>query len=114
MTVSGFSKGLSAIGLATFAQHIIAIGLLLFAVSTIISWSYYGNRATECLFGRKAIKTYQYVFGLFIFLGSVWGIDLVWHFVDAVITFMTIPNLIAILLLGHLIKKEIKAYFSSF
>jgi AGCS family alanine or glycine:cation symporter len=112
MTVEGFTRGLSNIGLGSVGRHVVAGGLLLFAFSTIISWSYYGTRAAEYLFGEKLIKPYRYLYALFVFLGSIWGIDLVWHFVDMVITFMTIPNLIALLLLAPVVSKEIKSYFS--
>jgi alanine or glycine:cation symporter, AGCS family len=111
MTVFAFSEGLSSISLGFLAPHIIAGGLLLFAFSTIISWSYYGTRAAQYLFGDKAIKPYYYVYALFVFFGAIWGIDLVWAFVDMVITFMTIPNLIAILLLTPVMRKEISNYF---
>jgi AGCS family alanine or glycine:cation symporter len=110
MTVEGFSTGLSRIGLESWAGHIVAGGLLLFAFSTIISWSYYGTRGAEYLFGEKFIKPYQYLYGLFVFLGAIGGIDIVWHFVDMVITFMTIPNLIAILILAPVVKNETKKY----
>jgi len=112
MTVLAFETGLSVINLGHIASHFVAIGLLLFAFSTIIAWSYYGTRAAQYLFGDKAIKPYYYVYALFVFFGAVWGIDLVWNFVDMVITFMTIPNLIAIVLLTPVIKKEINDYFS--
>lgn len=112
MTVEGFGTGLEAIGIGFITKHIVALGLILFAFSTIISWSYYGSRAVEYLFGKKSILPYNYVYGLFVFLGSIWGIDLVWHFVDMVITFMTIPNLIALLLLGSVVKAEKDKYFS--
>ncbi len=112
MTVVGFTRGLSTVNLGYMGPHIVAIGLILFAFSTIISWSYYGTRAAGYLFGEKSIKPYRYVYGIFVFLGSIWGIDLVWHFVDMVITFMTIPNLIALLLLSPVVQKEIKKYFS--
>jgi alanine or glycine:cation symporter, AGCS family len=112
MTVLAFELGLAEINLGYLASHIIALGLLLFAFSTIISWSYYGTRAAQYLFGDKAITPYYYVYAVFVFLGAIWGIDLVWSFVDMVITFMTIPNLIAILLLAPVMKKEINAYFS--
>ena len=112
MTVEGFSIGLSEIGLGDIGRHIVAGGLLLFAFSTIIAWSYYGTRAANYLLGEKSIKPYRYVYGAFVFIGSIWGIDIVWHFVDMVITFMTIPNLIALLLLTPVVSKEIKLYFS--
>ncbi|HDP75422.1 MAG TPA: sodium:alanine symporter family protein [Bacteroidales bacterium] len=110
MTVAAFQEGLREIGLGFFAHHMVAISLLLFAFSTIISWSYYGTRTAQYIFGDKAIKPYYYVFTLFVFFGSVWGIDLVWHFVDMVITFMSIPNLIALLLLFPVMKAEAEGY----
>jgi AGCS family alanine or glycine:cation symporter len=111
MTVEGFSRGLSRVGLAHYASHVVAGGLLLFAFSTIISWSYYGTRGAEYLFGEKSIKPYRYIYGLFVFLGAIGKIEVVWHFVDMVITFMTIPNLIAILILAPVVKSETKKYF---
>jgi alanine or glycine:cation symporter, AGCS family len=113
MTVKAFEIGLADIKMGSMAPHIVALGLLLFAFSTIISWSYYGSRAANYLFGEKAIKPYYYLYSLFVFFGAVWGMDLVWNFVDMVITFMTIPNLIAILLLSKVIQKEAKDYFHS-
>jgi len=112
MTLVGFNRGLAPIGLGAYAKHIVAGGLLLFAFSTIISWSYYGTRASQYLLGSKSIKPYLYVYGFFVFLGAMGKIELVWHFVDMVITFMTIPNLIAILMLTPVVKKEIENYFS--
>ena len=112
MTVEAFSLGLDSINIGYIAPHIISVGLMLFAFSTIISWSYYGSRAAQYLFGFKAIKRYYYVYALFVFFGSVWGLELVWNFVDMVITFMTIPNLIAIVLLTPVMKREVNKYFS--
>jgi AGCS family alanine or glycine:cation symporter len=111
MTVKGMEFGLNKIGLASSAKYIVSIGLLLFAFSTIISWSYYGTRAVIYLFGEKYVIPYRYLYALFVFFGCIWGIDIVWHFVDAVITFMTIPNLIAILLLSSVVMSETKKYF---
>lgn len=113
LTVLAFELGLGSINLGFIASHVIAVGLMLFAFSTIISWSYYGSRAAQYIFGFKAIKKYYYVYAVFVFLGSIWGLELVWNFVDMVITFMTIPNLIAILLLTPVMKKEIDTYFKS-
>ena len=110
MTVAGFEEGMGKIGLAFYARHIVSLGLILFAFSTIISWSYYGSRAVQYLINDKWIKPYYVVFTLFTFLGSIWGIELVWNFVDMVITFMTIPNLIALLLLAPVMTKEVKRY----
>jgi AGCS family alanine or glycine:cation symporter len=111
MTIEGFSRGLSQIGLQGLAEHVVTGGLLLFAFSTIISWSYYGTRGAEYLLGEKFIVPYRYLYGVFVFLGAIGKIDIVWHFVDVVITFMTIPNLIAIILLAPVVKKETENYF---
>ncbi len=112
MTIEGVETGLSRAGISGVGLHLVAVGLMLFAFSTIISWSYYGTRAANYLLGEKYIKPYRYLYGLFVFFGCVWGIDLVWHFVDMVITFMTIPNLIALLFLTPVVIKETKYYFS--
>lgn len=112
MTVTGMQIGLGQIGMKYMASHVVAIGLLLFAFSTIISWSYYGSRAVNYLFGEKYIKTYYYLYGLFVFFGCIWSSTLVWSFVDMVITFMTIPNLIALLLLSGVVMRETKSYFA--
>jgi AGCS family alanine or glycine:cation symporter len=110
MTVLGFEEGMGRVGLGLTAKHIVTLGLLLFAFSTIISWSYYGSRAIQYLINDKAIKPYYFVFALFTFFGAIWGIDIVWNFVDMVITFMTIPNLIALLLLSPVMTREVKRY----
>ena len=113
MTVIGMQRGLGKIGLEMMASHVVAIGLLLFAFSTIISWSYYGATAVNYLFGEKYIKPYRYLYGLFVFFGCIWSSKIVWNFVDMVITFMTIPNLIALLLLSGVVMKETRLYFAT-
>lgn len=113
MTVMAFESGFSHIGVTGVAKHVVALSLLMFAFSTIISWSYYGTRAAQYLAGDKAIKPYYYLYCLFVFFGCIWSLDIVWNFVDMVITFMTIPNLIALLLLTPVMKKEIDNYFEA-
>jgi AGCS family alanine or glycine:cation symporter len=113
MTTRAMEIGLNRVGITGVGDHIVAGGLMLFAFSTIISWSYYGSRAVNYLFGEKFIKPYGYLYGAFVFLGSIWGLDLVWHFVDMVITFMTIPNLIALLFLAPVVVAETKKYFAA-
>lgn len=113
MTVNAMNLGLSRIGLPDIGNHIVTVGLFMFAFSTIIAWSYYGSRASIYLFGEKSVKPYQILYGIFVFFGSIWGLDLVWHFVDMAITFMTIPNLIALLLLSPVVIKETKDYFNT-
>ncbi len=113
ITILGFETGLGEIGLGWIAKHVVSIGLLLFAFSTVISWSYYGNRAVQYIFGDKAIMPFYFAYGCFVFLGCIWGLELVWNFVDMVITFMTIPNLIALILLAPVMKKEVRDYFDT-
>jgi len=113
MTTRAMEIGLARVGIVGVGKHIVAGGLMLFAFSTIISWSYYGSRAVNYLFGEKYIKPFGFVYGAFVFLGSIWGLDLVWHFVDMVITFMTIPNLIALLLLAPVVVNETRKYFAA-
>ncbi len=114
MTVKGFETGLNRIGIFNTGDHIVAISLILFAFSTMISWSYYGSKAVEYFFGKKSIKPYLILYGIVIFLGSISNIELVWNYVDMVVTFMTIPNLIGLLLLSPVIIKETKKYFAEF
>ena len=111
MTILAMSDGLAPLGISSWGKHIISASLLLFAFTTIIGWSYYGSRAANYLFGEKAIMPYYLLYGLFVFFGCVWGIDVVWNFVDVVITLMTIPNLIALILLSGIVIRETKIYF---
>lgn len=111
MTIQAMNDGLMKVGLSGIGKHIVTGGLMMFAFSTIIAWSYYGTRAVNYLFGEKSVKYYYWIYGLFVFLGSIWGIDIVWHFVDMVITFMTIPNLIALILLSGVVVRETNSYF---
>ncbi|MCF8219110.1 MAG: alanine:cation symporter family protein [Bacteroidales bacterium] len=114
MTVTGFTDGLSPLNLGHLAKHIISGSLLMFAFSTMISWSYYGSQATAYVFGWKHVTLYRVIFGVFVFLGALGKIGIVWNFVDMVITFMTIPNLIALLLLTPIVAKEVKSYFREY
>ncbi len=112
MTINAFEMGFSSFGITGIAKHIVAFGLVMFAFSTIISWSYYGSRGVQYLMGDRYVKPYYYIYGLFVFFGSIWGIDLVWGFVDMVITFMTIPNLIALILLFPVLRNEVNKYLA--
>jgi len=112
MTVLGMDRGLSKIGMPGIGSHIVSIGILMFAFSTVVSWNYYGTRAAIYLLGERAVTPFNYIYTAFVFFGCIWGIDLVWHFVDVVITFMTIPNLIALILLTPVIIKETNHYLA--
>jgi len=109
LTSLAFKNGLS--WLFPFGDKIITLGVLLFAISTVISWSFYGDRATEYLFGEKAIPVYRSFYILFVFIGAIASLEVIWSFGDAALGFMTFPNLISIILLSGGLKKMTKDYF---
>jgi AGCS family alanine or glycine:cation symporter len=86
--------------------------VILFAMSTGISWSYYGDRSVEYLFGAGAIPIYRWVFVLFFFLGCILPLSAVWTFGDVALGLMTLPNLIAIFMLTGSVVGVTKDYFS--
>lgn len=93
--------------------YIVTIGLILFAYSTILGWSYYGEKSIEYLFGIKAVKPYRIVFVLFIGVGAVAKLGLVWNLSDTFNGLMAIPNLVGLLLLTPVIIKETRSYFDN-
>jgi alanine or glycine:cation symporter, AGCS family len=110
LTAYAFKQGLT--WLFGFGDKIVTLAVLLFAVSTAISWSYYGERAANFLFGKKATMPYKWVYVLFVFIGAIAELEAVWAFGDAALGFMTFPNLLAIILLSTSLKKLTKNYFS--
>lgn len=89
---------------------ILTIGLLTFVFSTILGWSYYGERAIEYLFGKRAIFPYRILWVIAVFAGSIMTLSLVWDMADAFNAMMAIPNLVALLLLSPVIVSETKKY----
>jgi amino acid carrier protein len=95
---------------------ILSVGIVTFAFSTILGWSYYGERAVEYLFsrtrkGRKtAIAVYRVLWIAGVFVGSVAGLSVIWNLADIANALMAIPNLVAVLLLSGVIVKETKKY----
>ncbi len=110
LTSFAFKEGLS--WLFGYGDKIVTITVLLFAISTAISWSYYGDRSANYLFGAKAILPYKWIFVLFVFIGGIAQLEAVWAFGDAALGFMTFPNLLSIILLSTVLKKMTKEYFS--
>ena len=109
LTSLAFKNGLA--WLFPFGDKIITLGVLLFAISTVISWSFYGDRATDYLFGEKAIPVYRSFYILFVFIGAIASLEAIWAFGDAALGFMTFPNLISIILLSPILKKLTTSYF---
>lgn len=110
LTSFAFKEGLS--WLFAYGDKIITFAVVLFAVSTAISWSFYGDRSIVYLFGEKAVLPYKWVFVLFIFIGGIAQLEAIWAFGDAALGFMTIPNLLSIILLSGALKRTTRKYFS--
>ena len=90
---------------------VVAVCLALFAFSTILGWSYYGEKSLEYLLGTGAVLPYRVAFVLATFLGSLGTVEVVWLLSDVLNGLMAIPNLIGLLLLSGLIVRETRAYF---
>ena len=86
--------------------------LVLFAFTTILGWSYYGERCFEYLFGTKHIKLYRVIFVIMVALGGFLKLELIWIIADIVNGLMALPNLIALIALSPVIIRETKNYFS--
>ena len=106
LTSSAFSSVLP------FGDKFVAIGIMLFAFSTVLGWSYYGERAVEYLFGLKAIIIYKIIYISAIYLGCTASLELVWNISDTLNGFMAVPNLIAITLLSGEVVKMTKEYIA--
>ena len=89
---------------------ILTFGIITFAFSTILGWSYYGERAMEYLAGRRSIVFYRIVYILLVFSGSTMSLALVWNLADIMNALMAVPNLISLLLLSGVIAKDTKHY----
>lgn len=104
LSALAFSAGLPAGG-----HWIVTFGLIVFAFTTILGWSYYGERSAEYLFGVKVILPYRLLWVAFVFGGSVLQLSLVWTVTDILNALMAVPNLIALLLLSGVVFRLTRA-----
>lgn len=111
LTSLGFERGLDPVGLGHFGRWMVLIAVLLFAISTSISWSYYGDRCANYLFGIKAILPFKFIFLGFHFLGAVLAVTTVWNIGDVALSLVTLPNILAVVLLSGTLKKITDSYF---
>ena len=93
--------------------ELVAISLAFFAFSTILGWSYYGEKAIQYLFKEKAIFFYRGFFTIVVFLGAVAKLDLVWTFADIMNGLMAFPNLVGLIGLSNVIVLETRKYLDS-
>ena len=88
----------------------VAISLAFFAYSTLLGWSYYGEKCIEYLFRERVVMPYRIVFTCVVLIGAVVKLELVWTFADLMNGLMAFPNLVALLGLSRVIKEETKKY----
>lgn len=93
-------------------QPILIVGIITFAYSTILGWSYYGERCLEYLTGKKGLIPYRVAWILVLVIAPVIQLELVWSIADTLNALMAIPNLIAVLLLSNVVVKETKHYLN--
>jgi len=91
---------------------IVTVGLCLFAFTTMIGWSFYGERCVVFLVGTRGILPFRLAWVLVIPVGTMVELDMVWLIADTLNAFMAVPNLIALILLGPLVFRLSKTYFS--
>ncbi len=89
---------------------VLTVGLLTFVFSTILGWEYYGERAAEYLFGKMVITPYRVLWVIFVMVGSVATLPVVWCFADIANGLMAIPNLISLIMLNGVIVAETRKY----
>ncbi|GAA4497978.1 sodium:alanine symporter family protein [Pseudaeromonas paramecii] len=109
MTHAAFTTGLGG----PLGQHLVNLGLLFFAFTTILGWNYYGERCTEYLFGVRGILPFRWVYILLVALGAFLHLDLIWLLADIVNGLMAIPNLIGLIGLRHIILQETRQYWAA-
>jgi len=110
LTAWAFRRGLSRFG--NWGHFIVTIGVVLFGISTAISWSYYGDRAVVYLFGPAYILPYKIIFCVMNFMGAIFSLEIVWNFGDAALGLMSLPNLIALIFLARKVRTMSSEYFA--
>ncbi|MDA0312169.1 MAG: sodium:alanine symporter family protein [Gemmatimonadetes bacterium] len=109
LTAAAFRQGLQPIG--DWGHYIVVFGVLLFGVSTAISWSYYGDRCAHYLLGQKAVLPYKALYVGAHFVGAILPLSVVWALGDVALAIVIWPNLIALLFLAPVVVSETKSYF---
>lgn len=107
LTTSAFNEGIP------FGGYIVTFGLVFFAFSTLLGWSYYGERCMEYLFGPKSIVFYRLLFIPLIVVGAIGGLRAIWALADTLNGLMALPNLIGLLILSPVIVKSTRNYFGN-
>ena len=110
LTVEAFKRSF----LGDYGQYAVTLGLVLFAFSTAIAWSYYGDRAMTYLFGIRSVLPYRIVYSAIFFIAAVIDTSMVWLFSAITLALMALPNLFGILLLRRDMKQTVRDYWRRF
>jgi AGCS family alanine or glycine:cation symporter len=108
LTTEAFTRGL----FGDFGKYIVSIGLMLFAFSTAIPWSYYGDRAMTYLLGSKSVLPYRIIYVLAFFYAALADTTVVWNISLITIVLMTVPNLVGIMFMHREMKQTVKQYWA--
>ena len=106
LTAKAFSSGV----LGNIGEYIVAIGLLLFAFTTAIAWSYYGDRSTAYIFGEGGVRWYRMIYVFSFILAAVIDTEIIWNIAYVVVALVSIPNLIALFVLRKEMKDQVNNY----
>ena len=107
LTMNAFERGLPG----NWGKYIVLISVFLFAISTAISWSYYGDRCANYLFGHRAVLPYKFVFVTMHFIGAILTLAVVWTLGDVFLGIVILPNLLALILLSGKVVQLTRSYF---
>ena len=107
LTMLAFQKGLPG----NFGRFIVVLSVFLFAISTAIAWSYYGDRCANYLFGTRAVLPYKFAFVAMHFVGAVLSLSVAWTLGDVFLGIVILPNLLALILLSPKVVELTKSYF---
>ena len=102
-----FQEGLPG----TWGRFIVVISVFLFAISTAISWSYYGDRCANYLFGKRMVLPYKIAYVIMHFVGSVLTLSVAWTLGDVFLGIVILPNLLALILLSPKVAELTRSYF---
>ncbi|MBD3257447.1 sodium:alanine symporter family protein, partial [candidate division GN15 bacterium] len=97
-----------------YGKWMVVVGVMLFAFSTVIAWSYYGEKGIEYIGGKKAKLPYKWVFVLFTLMGARFDLAAVWSYADTANGLMAVPNLIALIALSGVVVKMTKKYMGEY
>lgn len=112
-TGAGLAQAAFNAGLPGPGGYIVLLGLVLFSYTTMLTWSFYGEKSWEYIFGKKIVLPYRILFLGFLMVGAVGGLELIWSIADTMNGLMAAPNLIALLVLAGVLVKEKNSYMDS-